>query len=76
MLQPASVPAVQPAPAVSPLGVVDMASICEWLGASRSWLEQTIRTDETFPQPFKIAGKRLVKFVDLQAWIESKARAA
>ncbi len=76
MLQPGTAPAAPAAPAVSPLGVVDMPSICEWLGASRSWLEQTIRTDETFPRPFKIAGKRLVKFADLQAWIESKARAA
>ena len=60
-------PVVQAAPAVSALGVVDIASICELLGVSRSWLENTIRQDETFPRPFKIGARRLVKFADLQA---------
>jgi excisionase family DNA binding protein len=76
MLQHTSAPVVQPAPAVSALGVVDIASICELLGVSRSWLENTIRQDETFPRPFKIGARRLVKFADLQAWVEQKARAA
>ena len=60
MLQHGSAPAVQAAPAVGPLGVVDIAAVCELLGVSRSWLENT----------------SLVKFADLQAWVESKARAA
>ena len=76
MLQHTSAPVVQAAPAVSPLGVVDIASICDLLGVSRSWLENTVRQDETFPRPFKIGARRLVKFADLQAWVEQKARAA
>ncbi len=76
MLQHGTAPAAQAAPAVGPLGVVDIAAICELLGVSRSWLENTIRQDETFPRPFKIGARRLVKFADLQAWVESKARAA
>ena len=76
MLQHGSPPVAQAAPAVGPLGVVDIASICELLGVSRSWLENTIRHDATFPRPFKIGSRRLVKFSDLQAWVENKARAA
>jgi excisionase family DNA binding protein len=76
MLQHATAPTSLAAPAVSALGVVDIVSICELLGVSRSWLENTIRQDETFPRPFKIGARRLVKFADLQAWVEQKARAA
>ena len=72
MLQHTSAPVVQAAPAVSPLGVVDIASICDLLGVSRSWLENTIRQDETFPRPFKIRARRLVKFADLQAWVSRR----
>ena len=76
MLQHATAPTSPAAPAVSPLGVVDIASICDLLGVSRSWLENTVRQDETFPRPFKVGARRLVKFADLQAWVEQKARAA
>lgn len=69
-------PSAQAAPAVGPLGVVDIPAICELLGVSRSWLENTIRNDATFPKPFKIGARRMVKFADLQAWVEQKARAA
>jgi excisionase family DNA binding protein len=69
-------PSAQAAPAVGPLGVLDIEQVCALLGVSRSWLENIIREDATFPRPFKIGARRLVKFSDLQSWVEQKARAA
>jgi predicted DNA-binding transcriptional regulator AlpA len=62
--------------AVSPLGVIDIEGVCEVLHASRTWVEQAIRNDKTFPKPFKIGARRYVKFDDLRAWVEARARAA
>ena len=75
MLQHLANPAAQTT-SVSPLGVIDIAGVCEILGVSRTWIEQQIRHDRTFPRCFKIGARRHVKFADLQSWVESKARAA
>jgi excisionase family DNA binding protein len=69
-------PSVQAAPTVGPLGVVAIEQVCALLGVSRSWLENIIRSDLSFPRPFRSGARRLVKFSDLQAWVEAKARAA
>jgi predicted DNA-binding transcriptional regulator AlpA len=61
---------------LSPLGVIDIAQVCELLGVSRTWVEKQIRADRTFPRCFKIGARRHVKITDLQAWVEAQARAA
>jgi predicted DNA-binding transcriptional regulator AlpA len=56
-----------------PLGLVDLAGICELLRVSRSSAERLIKNDPSFPRPFKIAGRRYVRFQDLQEWVSQKA---
>jgi predicted DNA-binding transcriptional regulator AlpA len=68
-------PAVQTAPSVS-LGVINIDGVCEILGVSRTWIEQQIRRDKTFPRPFRIGARRHIKVSDLQMWVDQKARAA
>ncbi len=69
------IPAAQTARSVS-LGVLDIDGICEVLGVSRTWIEQQIRKDKTFPKLFKLGARRHVKLSDLQLWVDQKARAA
>jgi excisionase family DNA binding protein len=66
----------QSAPTVSPLGVVDIEQVCELLNVSRSWIEQQIRRDKTFPKLFRLGARRHLKFDDLKSWVEQRARAA
>jgi excisionase family DNA binding protein len=61
------------------LGVVSFDGACELLEVSRPTLERLIRSDEEFPRPFKIGGRRYVRFADLVKWVDrcaEKARAA
>ena len=76
MLQTLSAPVVQAAASVSPLGVVDLVQVCELLGVSRTWIEKVVRSDPTFPRPFRIGARRHIKVSDLQLWVDQKARAA
>ena len=76
MLQTLSAPVVQAAASVSPLGVIDMDQVCELLGVSRTWIEKVVRSDATFPRPFRIGARRHIKVSDLQLWVDQKARAA
>jgi len=69
-------PVAQSAPTVSPLGVIDIAQVCELLGVSRSWIEAQIRSDKTFPRLFRIGARRHMRFDDLKMWVEQRARAA
>ena len=66
----------QSAPAVSPLNIVDIEQVCELLNVSRSWIEQQIRRDKTFPKLFRLGARRHMKFDDLRNWVEQRARAA
>jgi predicted DNA-binding transcriptional regulator AlpA len=57
-----------------PLGVVDFGNIAALLGVSQQTLERLTRNDTTFPKLFKIGNRRHCRFVDLQDWVNSKAR--
>ncbi len=77
MLPTLTAPAVvRAAPSVSPLGVVDIDQVSELLGVSRTWVEKTLRSDPTFPRPFRLGARRHIKLSDLQMWVDQKARAA
>ncbi len=60
----------------SGLGVIDIDQVSELLGVSRTWVEKTLRSDPTFPRPFRLGARRHIKLSDLQMWVDQKARAA
>jgi predicted DNA-binding transcriptional regulator AlpA len=49
-----------------------MPGLCELLRVSRSSAERLIKSEPGFPQPFRICGRRYVRFEDLQRWVSEK----